>query len=75
MPTQEALDKAIQEGLDLVEVAPQFRPPCLQNHGLWEVQVPDEQKAPGGEEEEQDAPVERGPGEAALRMSTILTSK
>jgi len=41
MPTQEALDKAIQEGLDLVEVAPNSDPPVckIMDYGKYKYQT------------------------------------
>jgi translation initiation factor IF-3 len=41
MPTQEAMDKAIQEGLDLVEVAPNSDPPVckIMDYGKYKYQT------------------------------------
>ena len=46
MPTQEAMDKAIQEGLDLVEVAPNSDPPVckIMDYGKYKYQTSKKQQ-------------------------------
>ncbi len=46
MPTQEAMDKAVQEGLDLVEVAPNSDPPVckIMDYGKYKYQTSKKQQ-------------------------------
>ena len=39
VPPKEALRIAMEKGLDLVEVAPNAKPPGLSYYGLWQIQV------------------------------------